>query len=284
MVRARVVSRAPSPVHRIRPVQRHVRPRRRPAAGPGAHPGGGGAPASLHGLAPPRPAWRRHRLRPRCAREPRARGPRHPPGPRQLLRDDERGRRPDRPPAGQPARERRGRAHAGGVHLRPRRAPGRPLAVLQVQLLRPDLPRAARRPRPAPRRRARPRAEGARLHRERRRDADHSRSHRRRGSTPVRRSVAGALPRGRHASGLAPRGALRVRLPRRPGASRLGGPGARARPVHRVCATRRTLQVRTLHRHARAVLRPPRRSGGAGRPGRGPALPGPRAGARPRRC
>ena len=72
--------------------------------------------------------------------------------------------------------------------------------------------------------------------------------------------LAGDTPRA-----LAPRGALRVRLPRRPGDSRLGSTGTDAGPVHSAGAARRTVQVRALHRHAGAVLRTSGRPGGAGR-------------------
>ena len=61
-----------------------------------------------------------HRLRSTIARPPHTRRSRHPPGARQLLRTDERGRCPDWAPPRPLARERRRGAHPGGVHLGPR--------------------------------------------------------------------------------------------------------------------------------------------------------------------
>src|SRR4030095_4141366 len=179
---------------------------------------------------------------------PRARE-RAPPAPSegQLLRPDERGR----PPARAALRLARGARPLGldarALHLRPRRADGRPLDARQGRLLRPVLPRPADRARPAapgPRRavgrqldarqgrllrpvlprpadRARPasrerrraRARGRRLHRERRPDAAPLRVDRRGGPACLRRTLAApARGLGPRARGLETRGALRVRF------------------------------------------------------------------------
>ena len=67
-----------------------------------------------------------------------------------LLRDDGRGRRPARPRSSTGStRSGVASTHARGAHVGSRRDARRPLAHAQARLVRPDVPRAADRPRPA---------------------------------------------------------------------------------------------------------------------------------------
>ena len=66
-----------------------------------------------------------------------------------LLRDDGRGRRSARPRLRRARRDGPRVAHARGAHVGSRRDARRPLAHAQARLVRPDVPRAADRPRPA---------------------------------------------------------------------------------------------------------------------------------------
>ena len=175
----------------------------------------------------PGAARRRSRPRARCTRCSRARslipglrGPDDdagaPPAARDLLRDDGRGRRAARPAVRRAARARRVGRHARRAHVGSRRAARRPLAHREARLVRPELPRAADRPRPATRVR-RDAWHGRRptVHRERRRDADDPRVARR-CDAPVQcdgASLLAARAR-RRARRLARRGALGVGLPR----------------------------------------------------------------------
>ena len=132
-----------------------------------------------------------------------------------LLRDDGRGRRPARPRASTCSTRRASRRrHARRAHVGSRRDARRPLDPAQARLVRPDVPRAADRARPAQpvRRDARPGRR--RVHRARRRAPDDRGAPRRRGAAAVRRPSAHAVARRRLARRLAHRGALRVRLPR----------------------------------------------------------------------
>ena len=88
-------------------------------------------------------------LHPRSARS-RRRG-RAPAAARDLLRDDDRGRRAGRSAGRRAARARRVGRHARRPHVGPRRAARRPLAHREARLVRPELPRAADRARPASR-------------------------------------------------------------------------------------------------------------------------------------
>ena len=75
--------------------------------------------------------------------------------PGDLLRNDQRGRRPSRPHARVARRVGSGRAHAGDLHVGPRRAARRPLAHAEDRLVRHRVPRAADRARARHRSRAR---------------------------------------------------------------------------------------------------------------------------------
>ena len=110
-----------------------------------------------------------------------------------LLRDDRRGRRPARPHLRRGSTRRaRPTTRSWCFTSRSRRDARRPLDAAQARLVRPDVPRAADRARPARvRRDARPRRR--RVHRARRRAADDLRAARRRGAVAVRRPAAHAV-------------------------------------------------------------------------------------------
>ena len=122
--------------------------------------------------------------------------PTSPPGARDLLRDDERGRCAARPSVRRSPRARRVGRHARRAHLGSRRAARRPLADGEARLVRAELPHPLHRPRSRRAAGARPRGDRS-LHRERRRDAHRARVAGAPGADPVRRPFAAPARPGR---------------------------------------------------------------------------------------